>query len=499
MQFSWSRFSHSLDNVAALFRKAHNGRNILDDTSQIYNKLLRDTCIVSAQSQNVFIIQPNAKHAAVRRRFISGVHMERDKQPTVGPSIAEARALVDSLGSWRTIGARRQLICDFIHLHPFPKASFSLRGSIRFNRERFFTKGVWEEVTKTVELYRTGRQNLEQSDDAAEMENPRATAVLINWSRLSTLQISTMQRAWSLPVFDRYSLVVQLFNLRARSQEAKLQAQLAELGLLRARLPALFSLTPSDTKSTSAITGTPLLHMDQLLKERETRLLDQLTAVEQRRQATRQHRREKQTHQFPIVTVVGYTNAGKTSLIRCLSGNQKISSSPQVFATLDVTHHRARLPAFHKHYLGAPSDTKLPAGSEHFSKFGLPGIHLLLLDTIGFMADLPTNLIAAFRATLEECLDTDLILHVIDISEPDWERRASHVDSVLTRAGVRVRLNTTTLFPQSHFKSDEADKRDSPTILRVFFDGLNLVSDVEVGINTFLPCNVLLQTKLMVV
>ncbi|KAF8563802.1 hypothetical protein P879_09375 [Paragonimus westermani] len=377
--------------------------------------------------------------------------MKYDKQPTAGPSIAEARALVDSLGSWKTIGA----------------ASFSLRGIVRFNRERFFTKGVWEEVTKTVELYRTGRQNPEQSDDAAETENPRATAVLINWSRLSTLQISTMQRAWSLPVFDRYSLVVQLFNLRAKSQEAKLQAQLAELGLLRDRLPALFSFTPSDTKSTSAITGTSLLHVDQLLKERETRLLDQLTAVEQRRQATRQHRREKQTHQFPIVTVVGYTNAGKTSLIRCLSGNQKLSSSPQVFATLDVTHHRARLPAFHKHCLSAPSDTKVPAGSEHLSKFGLPGIHLLLLDTIGFMADLPTNLIAAFRATLEECLDTDLILHVIDISEPDWERRASHVDSVLTRAGVRVRLNTTTLSPQSHFESDRADKLDSPTILRV--------------------------------
>ncbi|KAF7260423.1 hypothetical protein EG68_02244 [Paragonimus skrjabini miyazakii] len=376
--------------------------------------------------------------------------MGRDKQPTVGPSIAEARALVDSLGSWRTIGT----------------ASFSLRGIVQFNRERFFTKGVWEEVTKTVELYRTGRQNVEQSDDDAETENPRATAVFINWSRLSTLQINAMQRAWALPIFDRYSLVVQLFNLRAKSQEAKLQAQLAELGLLRARLPALFSFTPSDNKNINTITGASLHHMDQLLKERETRILDQLTAVEQRRQATRQHRREKQTHQFPIVTVVGYTNAGKTSLIRCLTGNQKLSSSPQVFATLDITHHRARLPAFHKHYLNAPPDVNVPAGSEHLSKFGLPGIHLLILDTIGFMADLPTNLIAAFRATLEECLDTDLILHVIDISEPDWERRAFHVDSVLTRAGVRLQLNTT-LSPQPHFERDRTDKSNSPTILRV--------------------------------
>ncbi|KAH9584555.1 putative GTP-binding protein 6 [Schistosoma haematobium] len=227
-----------------------------------------------------------------------------------------------------------------------------------------------------------------------------------------------MQQAWLMPVYDRYTLVVQLFNLRSRTPEAKLQAKLAEIGLLRARIPAFFE-TPNMIKClvdrSDFATKERLL---QILNQTEVSLLNQLEKIsKQRIHHRRNHRRDMEKHHLPLVAVVGYTNAGKTSLIRYLSKSDKLASSPEVFATLDITHHRSRLPIL-PNKVEENNMTSDQLFSENGSdggcsnSIGLPGIQMLLLDTIGFMSDLPTNLLAAFRATLDECLDAVSLLRV---------------------------------------------------------------------------------------
>ncbi|RTG91226.1 uncharacterized protein DC041_0007000 [Schistosoma bovis] len=173
-----------------------------------------------------------------------------------------------------------------------------------------------------------------------------------------------MQQAWLMPVYDRYTLVVQLFNLRSRTPEAKLQAKLAEIGLLRARIPAFFE-TPNMIKClvdrSDFATKERLL---QILNQTEVSLLNQLEKIsKQRIHHRRNHRRDMEKHHLPLVAVVGYTNAG-------------------------------------------------------------------------FMSDLPTNLLAAFRATLDECLDADLILHIVDVSQPEWQLQVNHVEELLCNIGV---------------------------------------------------------------
>ncbi|KAA0194295.1 putative GTP-binding protein 6, partial [Fasciolopsis buskii] len=342
---------------------------------------------------------------------------------------------------------------------------FNLR-SVQPHRRRFFTEGVWQEVTRTVRDYCLIKTSEVAQDTTIPVNNPTyATAVFFNWPRLRTEQVITMQEAWSVPVYDRYTLVVQLFTSRARTREAKVQAQLAELILVRARLPILFG---SSSVSDRIVNDTPFGgsffgNLSQILKQKESLLMGELDEIERNRRVSRKQRRERKQHQLPIVTVVGYTNAGKTSLIHSLTKSTKLTASPQVFATLDITHHRTRLSA------GAEA-SNADGYSTCGSKTGIPGIQLLLLDTIGFMADLPTSLIAAFRATLDECLDTDLILHLVDISEAGWEKRLAHVDRELCQSGVHG--NSPVYHAARNHSDDETrhslnDSRDSPPIIRI--------------------------------
>ncbi|TPP67121.1 putative gtp-binding protein hflx, partial [Fasciola gigantica] len=350
---------------------------------------------------------------------------------------------------------------------------FNVR-SVHPHRHRFFTEGVWEEVTRTVRDYCKKKPVQLVQDTVDNASNKvHATAVFLNWPRLRTLQVITMQEAWSVPVYDRqvtlvvlvYTLVVQLFTSRARTQEAKVQAQLAELILVRARLPILFG---SSSISDRIVENTPFGgsffgHLSQILRKKESRLMDELDKIEKRRNISRKQRRERQQHQLPVVTVVGYTNAGKTSLIRSLTGSTKLTASPRVFATLDITHHRTRLST-------GLTGSETNENNGHGSKSGIPGIQLLLLDTIGFMLDLPTSLIAAFRATLDECLNTDLILHLVDISEPGWERRVAHVNGELSQAGVDVTSpanHITAVRSGGTTEGASPDFRDAPPVIRI--------------------------------
>ncbi|CAL8069036.1 unnamed protein product [Calicophoron daubneyi] len=454
-----------------LLRSSHSSasQTPVDFSDLDHDSLLQDSQLMPRQNPQVLIIQPKLKSIQWKKlQYIAKAPADGTRYR--GPDVEEAIALVDSLEGWKTVGV----------------ASFNLR-SHQPHPERLFTKGVWDSVTELVCTYRdkgppSGTVDSTKSPDSTlptDEENfqpnhkfaqEKATAIFINWPRLTTRQIVTMQRSWSLPIYDRYTLVIRLFGLRAKYQEAKLQAKLAEIGLLRARLPVLFELQQSgDSAHALSVFGrTSGYELDKLLRTYEARLVAQLEEVERRRKAERKNRRDlRRKRQTPLITVVGYTNAGKTSLIRRLSGDLTMTCSPRVFTTLRTTHHRARISSYPVVYPTSEQDEQDEVNtSPSFvpASFGRPGIQVTLLDTIGFMGDLPTTLLAPFRATLEECLDTDLILHVIDVSEPDWESRADYVDRILSQAGVST-VPSGIMTPKHH--TDQPTDYASPRVIRI--------------------------------
>lgn len=242
----------------------------------------------------------------------------------------------------------------------------------------------------------------------AERIKAEEIELLLVDAQLSPIQQRNLERATGTKVLDRTALILEIFGARASTREGVLQVELAHLNYQKSRLVRSWTHLERQRGGGGFLGGpgeTQIESDRRQIKNRISLLEQRLEKVRRTRGLQRKPRKEAP---YPFVALVGYTNAGKSTLFNKLTGAE-VDAKDLLFATLDTTVRRVELP------------------------HGRP---IMLSDTVGFIADLPTDLVAAFRATLEEVTQADIILHVRDVSNPDHVAQARDVLSVLAELGV---------------------------------------------------------------
>jgi len=225
---------------------------------------------------------------------------------------------------------------------------------------------------------------------------------------LSPVQQRNLERAWGAKVLDRTGLILEIFGRRARTKEGRLQVELAHLSYQKSRLVRSWTHLERQRGGFGFLGGPGETQIEadrRVIQDRISAIHKELERVKRTRGL---HRQSRERVPYPVVALVGYTNAGKSTLFNRLTGAD-VSAQNLLFATLDPTMREVSLPG---------------------------GGRIILSDTVGFISELPTTLIAAFRATLEEVVEADLLLHVRDMSDPNHERQRADVEQVLSALGI---------------------------------------------------------------
>ena len=244
-----------------------------------------------------------------------------------------------------------------------------------------------------------------QVELAREALQEAEVGVVVVDASLTPVQQRNLETAWGAKVIDRTGLILDIFGARARTREGTLQVELAHLEYQRSRLVRSWTHLERQRGGFGFLGGPGETQIEadrRLIGDRITRLRTELEDVRRTRGL---HRGARKRVPYPVVALVGYTNAGKSTLFNALTG-AAVMAEDQLFATLDPTMRGIVLPS---------------------------GRNVILSDTVGFISDLPTELVAAFRATLEEVAEADLLLHVRDVAHPDTEAQAADVRAVLNR------------------------------------------------------------------
>ncbi|MBV9396260.1 MAG: GTPase HflX [Methylobacteriaceae bacterium] len=242
---------------------------------------------------------------------------------------------------------------------------------------------------------------------AREIENGEISLVVMDCA-LSPVQQRNLERAFKTKVIDRTGLILEIFGQRARTREGALQVELAHLAYQKSRLVRSWTHLERQRGGFGFLGGPGETQIEtdrRLIQERMTRIERELEQVKRTRGL---HRKSRRDVPFPTIALVGYTNAGKSTLFNALTRAQ-VRAENLLFATLDPTLRALQLPH---------------------------GGRAILSDTVGFIADLPTTLVSAFRATLEEVISADLILHVRDISHAESDVQGEDVAKVLSELGI---------------------------------------------------------------
>lgn len=242
-----------------------------------------------------------------------------------------------------------------------------------------------------------------QVDHCAQLIEQHGIELVIVNTQLSPSQQRNLEKAWSCKVIDRTALILEIFGERAQTAEGRLQVELAALNYQKSRLVRSWTHLERQRGGAGFMGGPGEKQIEtdrRLLSDRIILIKRQLEKVVRTREL---HRKKRRDAPYPMVALVGYTNAGKSTLFNRLGG-ANVLAADMLFATLDPTIRAITLPH---------------------------GQEVMLSDTVGFISDLPHELIAAFRATLEEVLEADVLVHVRDVSNPDSEAQKADVLSVL--------------------------------------------------------------------
>jgi len=247
---------------------------------------------------------------------------------------------------------------------------------------------------------------------------------------VTPVQQRNLEKEWKVKLLDRTGLILEIFSDRAATREGVLQVEMAALSYQRTRLVRAWTHLERQRGGLGFVGGPGETQIEadrRAIDEQLVRLRRQLEKVVKTREL---HRKARAKVPFPIVALVGYTNAGKSTLFNRLTGAE-VMAKDMLFATLDPTMRSVRLPT---------------------------GADVILSDTVGFISDLPTELVASFRATLEEVLAADVIVHVRDISHPETEEQAEDVRTIMDGLGVDERTPQVELWNKmDRLEGEEAD------------------------------------------
>ena len=245
-------------------------------------------------------------------------------------------------------------------------------------------------------------------DEIAGMVKSLSASIVVMDCPISPVQQRNLEKAWSAKVIDRTGLILEIFGRRARTREGALQVELAHLTYQKSRLVRSWTHLERQRGGFGFLGGPGETQIEadrRVIEERIARIEVELDKVKRTRKL---HRDSRKRVPYPIVALVGYTNAGKSTLFNRLTA-ATVLSADMLFATLDPTLRAVELPR---------------------------GVKAILSDTVGFISDLPTMLVAAFRATLEEVIEADVILHVRDVSHEDSEAQLHDVEKILDELGI---------------------------------------------------------------
>ncbi|GFT91808.1 putative GTP-binding protein 6 [Nephila pilipes] len=342
------------------------GNNVETRNNDNFENIAKGIYIHPGLGHKVLVIQPRAKYGPrSENKYRSELKLE------------EAISLINTLSDWTVV---KKLVMPVAHM----------KSSLLF-----------------------GKGNLEKLREILQ-SNPSITSIFIGIDILTALQNTELEKYFKVQVFDRYQIILQIFHAHAHTSEAKLQLSLAEIPYLRIKLASY-----SHTFDASTFTGIHHVGGDgetfmqirrQILNNRELKLKKELEKIRAQREFLR---KSEHRNSFPIIAVVGYTNCGKTTLIKSFTDDNRLQPENKLFATLDVTLHSGLLPSNQK---------------------------VLFIDTVGFISDVPIELIQSFRSTLEEINIADLVIHVRDISHPDTEAQKETVLKTLQELNLPTKL-----------------------------------------------------------
>jgi len=246
-----------------------------------------------------------------------------------------------------------------------------------------------------------------QTEEIAEIAKGNEAGLLIVDAALTPVQQKSLEEEAGAKVIDRTSLILEIFGERAATAEGRLQVELAHLDYQAGRLVRSWTHLERQRGGFGFLGGPGETQIEadrRLIRDRMARIRRELEQVKRTRSL---HRDRRQRAPWPVIALVGYTNAGKSTLFNRMTGEGVLAEN-MLFATLDPTMRDVKLPGFDK---------------------------AILSDTVGFVSDLPTQLVAAFRATLEEVSSADILVHVRDMAHPDRDAQKEDVESVLAQLG----------------------------------------------------------------